>query len=151
MPTHIGLPDEHAERIKSFAQSQNISMADAVGVLLQRAAERGDIPAGLPGYDILRSGDQVTLTIEGGYQRTFERALARAFATALTWFAQSKAKGGLPSAMADLAQTVSGAEQYVGIRRQGNAIKIFDLDGNERTLAPSVAAELALMIDRAAV
>lgn len=151
MPTHIGLPDEHAERIRRFADAQKITMADAIGELIQIAVEAGKIPAGLPGYEVTRSGSTITITAEGGYRRSFNLELAKAFSTGLDRLADKKgdiSKGGISGALNGLA--FIGAEQFVGIKRRGNSIKIIDENGNERTLAPSVARELATIVRTAA-
>lgn len=147
MPTHIGLPDEHAERIKRFAVSQNISMADAIGELIKLAIDAGKISSDLPGYSVTRAGHTVTVSGEDGYSRTMTTELANAFAATLRWFARPK--GASSGSVTELAQSLSGAE-HVGIKRQGAAIKIVGNNGKGRVLAPSIARELADLVERIA-
>ncbi|UJW85769.1 hypothetical protein [Devosia sp. SL43] len=147
MPKHIVVPDEREAQLRQIAATHNVSVADAVGLLFGWAVEQGRVPAAIPTIDVSRVGDTVVVDF-GEFQRTMPLDLAKAFATSLRWFSTTKAKG-IPAAVTELAQALSGSH-LVGISRRGTSIKIAGGTGKERTLAPSIARELAGLIERSA-
>jgi|GEM_PF-1509642 hypothetical protein len=147
MPNHIVVPEERYAQLKALAESNSITVADAVGLLVAWAIEQGRVPAAIPTIYVRRVGATVEVDF-GQFQRVMPLDLAKAFATALRWFSTTKAKG-IPAAVTELAQALSGSH-LVGISRRGTSIKIAGDNGHERTLAPSIARELAAVIERTA-
>jgi hypothetical protein len=147
MPKHIVVPDEREAQLRQIAAKHNVTVAEAVGLLIGWAIEQGKVPASIPTIDVRRVGNTVEVDF-GEFQRVMPLDLAKAFATTLRWFSTTKAKG-IPAAVTELAQALSGSH-LVGISRRGTSIKIAGENGRERTLAPSIARELAVLIERSA-
>lgn len=147
MSKHVVLPDEREAQLRLLASANGITVADAVGLLIGWAIEQGRLPASIPTIDVRRVGATVEVDF-GEFQRVMPLDLAKAFATTLRWFSTTKAKG-IPAAVTELAQALSGSH-LVGISRRGTSIKIAGDNGAERTLAPSIARELAAVIERTA-
>lgn len=141
MSKHIVVPDEREAQLRAIADAHNVTVADAVGLLVGWAIEQGRVPAGIPGIEVRRDGSNVVIDF-GAFTRTYELELAKAFAVALKWYSRPKT-----TAFSEILEAFSGAE-VVGISRRGTAIKIAGDDGTERTLAPSIARELAEIIER---
>ncbi|WP_108460232.1 hypothetical protein [Devosia naphthalenivorans] len=147
MPKHIVVPDEREAQLRQIAAKHNVTVAEAVGLLIGWAIEQGKVPASIPTIDVRRVGNEVQVDF-GEFQRVMSLDLAKAFATTLRWFSTTKVKG-IPAAVTELAQALSGSH-LVGISRRGTSIKIAGENGRERTLAPSIARELAVLIERSA-
>lgn len=147
MPKHIVVPDEREAQLRQIAAKHNVTVAEAVGLLIGWAIEQGKVPASIPTIDVRRVGNTVEVDF-GEFRRVMALDLAKAFATTLRWFSTTKADG-IPAAVTELAQALSGSH-LVGISRRGTSIKIAGENGRERTLAPSIARELAVLIERSA-
>ncbi|MET3925982.1 hypothetical protein [Devosia sp. 2618] len=143
MSKHVVIPDEREAKLKQIADAHNVSVSEAVGLLIGWAVEQGKVKAGIPGIEIRRDGDAVEIDF-GAFKRTFTVELAKAFSTALRYFARPK-----DTAFSHILEALSGAD-VVGLSRQGTSIKVVGDNGVKRTLAPSVARELAWLIDGAA-
>ncbi len=142
MPTQILLPDERAEQLKRFAESQGVTIADAVGLLIRDAIEAGKIPDELPGFKVTRRGNSVKIET-GAWSRTLTRDLAKSYADqirAVTRPVLTPGKGNPFMPIPDL-----------GVTRRGVGVKLVDQkSGTEKTIAPGVADDVARLIDRAA-
>jgi hypothetical protein len=148
MSRHVVLPDEREAQLRAIAVAHNVTVADAVGLLIKWAIDAGKVPAGIPGIEVQRTAEGIVLNF-GDFERTLSLELAQAYATTLRWFATPKADG-IPFAVTSLAQALSGAH-LVGITRRGTSVKVAGLNGEgERTLAPSIARELADIIEHTA-
>jgi hypothetical protein len=143
MPKHVVLPDEREAQLRAIAATHNVTVAESVGLLVGWAIEQGKVEAGIPGIEIHRNGDTVEIDF-GTFRRVYTVELARAFAVALRWFARPKG-----TQFSDILEALSGAE-VIGLSRRGTSIKIAGDEGDERTLAPSIARELADLIERSA-
>lgn len=144
MSKHVVLPDEREAQLRLIAGEHDISVADAVGLLVGWAIEGGKLKPGIPSIEVRRVGDEIVVDV-GEFSRTMPLELARAYATTLRWFATPKGAG-IPFAVTSLAQALSGAH-LVGISRRGTSVKLAGEAGGERTLAPSIARELAGWIE----
>lgn len=144
MPKHVVIPDEREAKLRQIAAANNVTVADAVGLLITWAIEHGKVEPGLPGIDVRRDGPNVVIDF-GDFVRVYDLKLAHAFAVALNWYSRPKAS----SPVSEILEAFSGAE-VVGISRRGTSIKIAGDNGTERTLAPSIARELSEIIARTA-
>lgn len=145
MSTHIHIPDEQAERIKQFARARKLNIPDAVGELINIAVRAGEMPDGVPGFELNVDEDTVRLTSENGYSRVMTREGAKAFATSLRWLSQPKSAKA--SIFRDVIEGFAGFE-VVGLRRLGAGLKMIGDNNIERTIARSVGRDLADFIDR---
>ena len=59
------LPAARAGQIKALATSKGIGLGEAVEHLLNLAIEAGELDDALPGWEVVRDGDQITLTLDG--------------------------------------------------------------------------------------
>lgn len=141
MPTHIVVPDERAEQLRRFSQSLNISMADAIGVLINDAVAAGKIPADVPGFKVFRHGQEVTFEADGAFVKHMNRDAAKDYADRLRAVARSIIT---PSADNPFMPTPD-------ILRRGTGVKLREpATGAEKTVAPSIADDLAALIGNAA-
>jgi hypothetical protein len=147
MSKHIVLPDERAAQLLEIAETHKVSVAEAVGLLISWAIESGKVAPGIPGIDVSREDDLIIVDF-GSFKRVMPIDLAKAFATCLRWFANTKGNGPQLAAR-DVSQLFSSAS-IVGLSKRGTSIKIAGDNGGERTLAFSVARELAIIIDSVA-
>lgn len=139
MPTHIGIPTERAEQLDLLAKSLGISVADAVGVLINDAIAAGKIPDVVPGITIERTGDLVTMAAQGAFVKSMTRETARQIAF--------QARNILDGTVAAFSNGPDG----IGILRRGSGVKFRDLDsGGEKTVAKGIARDVARLLDRAA-
>ena len=144
MSKHVVLPDEREAQLRLIAKQHAVSVAEVVGLLIGWAIEGGRVKPGIPTIDVRRTGDGVEVDL-GQFSRTMSPEMARAYATTLRWFATPKGAG-VSFAATSLAHALSGAH-LVGISRRGTSVKLVGECGGERTLAPSVARELADWIE----
>ena len=145
MSKHVVIPDEREAQLVAIAKAHNVSTADAVGLLVNWAVDSGKIARGIPGIEVRRTTDGVVVDF-GAFSRELSVDLAKAYVTTLRWFATPK-EAGVPFAVTSLAQALSGAH-LVGISRRGTSVKIAGPDDTgERTLAPSIARDLADWIE----
>lgn len=140
MAKHIVLPDEREAQLRAIAAAHNVTVAESVGLLVGWAIEQGKVEAGIPGIEIRRAGDTVEIDF-GSFKRVYSPELSKAFAVALRWFA-----GPRKTHVSDILEAFAGAD-IVGISRRGTSVKIVGDNGQERTLAPSIARELAGLIE----
>ena len=141
MPIHIVIPDERAAQLRQFAASLNISVADAVGELIKDAVAAGKIPDALPGFTIEREGEQVVLDT-GAWSTKLTRDLAKGYAEQIRAVARSVTTPGKSNPFMP--------EFKLGVSRRGTGLKLTDGSGGTKTIAPSIAEDVARLIDKAA-
>jgi hypothetical protein len=146
MPDFIKLPSERVEQLRAISSARDMPIADLIAEYVRDQQQKGVIPLAVPGVVVERSGCHVTVDF-GHFTKRFKPELARAFAAALRWYATPKRRV-MHKALSTLAEAVSGAA-IVGISRRGTSIKISE-GGAERTLAPSIAVDLAAVVEAAA-
>lgn len=65
-PVHmLKLPAARAGQIKALATAKGIGLGEAVEHLLNLAIEAGDIDDSIPGWEVKREGEFITLTLDG--------------------------------------------------------------------------------------
>lgn len=151
MPTHIVIADEHAAQIRQLAEKLGITRAEAVGVLLKDAIAAGRIEDGVPGFEIVREGEAVTIEAVGKFVREMSRDQARQYSKAIRAAITPAADNPLMPAVDASRLTRDLLEANLAVARRGGSVKLRDpATGAEKTLAPSVAADVARLIDKAA-
>lgn len=146
MPDFIKLPSERVEQLRALSKVRNTTIANLIAEYVNHEIEAGNLPDAVPGIAVRRRGARVHLDF-GDFTKTLDLDLARAFATTLRWLATPK-KTGMAGALTEAAQALSGAH-LVGLSRHATSVKVTG-EGGTRTLAPSVARDLARVIDKAA-
>ncbi len=148
MSVQVILPDERADQLRQLATSLNVSMADAVGVLLNRAIADGLLPDEVPGVTVKRKGKTVHVDL-GAFAQAMPVPAAKDLADRLLAFADPK-----QSQVAALTERVRGLNadllDSLKIVRRGAAIKIVNPEGHEKTVSRSIAADIARAIGKAA-
>ncbi|KQN72406.1 hypothetical protein [Devosia sp. Leaf64] len=148
MPKHIVIPDEREAQLRKIMKDHNLpSVADAVALLIGWAVEGGHVAPGVPGIEVSRKANLVTVDF-GDFQRVMSVELAQAYAICLRWFASPKGEN-IGLAARHVSEMFSGAH-VVGLSRRGPSVKVKGENGVERTLAFSVARDLAELIQKAA-
>jgi len=143
LPDFIQLPSERVEQLRALSRNRDLPIADLIGEFINDQIDKGNIDRAIPTIDVRRVGDHIEIDY-GAFKRTFGLELARAYATNLRWFARPK-----NAALRSAIDVVMGAE-LVGLSRRGTSVKATGEDGGARTLAPSIARELAAVIEDAA-
>jgi hypothetical protein len=132
---HIVVPDERAEQLNALAEVYGrISIADTVGVLINREIAAGRLPDELPGFEIIRRGDEVSLKATGVFQVTFPSEAAKLLAALL--------RDERPQWM-----SILDPDLMLVITRRGSGLKIRAATSlAEKTLSLSVARDLGRLI-----
>lgn len=143
MATMIGIPEERAEQLRSFAKELNITVADAIGVLINDAVKAGKIADVMPGFKVERTGKDVTIEAFGAFTKSINADLAKMYAGQIRAATRSILAPGQDN---PFLQTFG-----LSVVRRGSGIKLVDTDTKgEKTLAPSVADDVARLIEKAA-
>jgi hypothetical protein len=141
MQTHIAIPVERYEQLKLYATSRKISVADAVGVLINDAVAAGKIPNVVPGFRIERNGEVISIEAIGAFVRKLNREAATEYADRI-------------HAMLKPMITPAADNPFVptfDVIRRGSGVKLIDPEtGAERAVSPSVALDVARLISEAA-
>lgn len=143
MPDFIQLPSERVEQLRALSRNRDMPIADLIGEFVNDQIDKGHIDRAIPTIDVRRVGENVEIDY-GTFKRSFAPDLARAYAINLRWFARPK-----NDALKATIDGVSGSE-LVGLSRRGTSVKATGEDGSARALAPSIARELAALIEAAA-
>lgn len=139
MSVQIVIPDERHAQLKALADARRISLADAIGVLINIAIEQGEIADELPGFTFERTGDLVSIEAAGAFAKQMNRETARKMA--------QEARAVLDGGVAAFATLPEGLR----LSRRGSGVKLTDIaSGNEKTMAPSVARDVVRLIEKAA-
>ncbi|KFL30643.1 hypothetical protein JP75_14305 [Devosia riboflavina] len=148
MPKHIVVPDEREKKLVEIAASHNVTVAEAVGLLLNWAIEAGKVQPGIPGIEVRRVAETVEIDF-GDFVRVMPLGHAKGFASAIGIMVGPH-QTFMHEGVKMIAQIDEGGERYLGLKRRGNSVKVLGENGEERTLAPSVALDLAALVKAAA-
>lgn len=148
MPDFIKLPSERVEQLRMLSEARKMPIADLIAEYVRDQIKDGLITNALPTFDVRRSGNTVSVNF-GKFERKYDLEAAQAFAGTLDIYATPKSDL-MEGAMA-LAGVTSVATQLFKMSRRGTSIKISGDNGEERTLAPSIARDLAALIKEAAI
>lgn len=137
MPDFIKLPSERVEQLRALSKKLNMPIADCIGMFINEQIAKGNLAADLPGFAVERHGDQVKIDT-GEWLKAMTKSDAEQVAMSIRALLK-------PSKDNPFLPTV-GLEIF----RRGTSLKLKDAaTGAERTVAPSIAADFAGMIERA--
>jgi len=147
MPTHIVIPDERAEQLRRFAEANNTTLAGAVTLLIQDAIAAGKIADTVPGFTIERSGDTVKIEAAGAFAKEMNRETARAYAEQI----RSAIRPLITPGAGNPLMPENPFRGLIEVARRGTGVKLRDPETKaEKTIAPSVAEDVARLVDKAA-
>lgn len=140
MPNFIKLPSERVEQLRALSRNLDLSIADCIGQFIEEQIEKGNLEADVPGFRILIDGEAARLKTEEidvrFSSKTFLEDAAKSIRAMVT-----------PSKDNPMMPLPDG----FGLSRRGTSLKIKDtVNGAEITLAPSIASDVADMMERAA-
>lgn len=140
MPNFIKLPSERVEQLRALSKKLELSIADCIGQFIEEQIEKGNLEADVPGFRILIDGKEARLKsgdIDVRFSsKTFLEDAAKSIRAVIT-----------PSKNNPMMPLPDG----FGLSRRGTSLKIKDtVNGAEITLAPSIAIDVAKMMERAA-
>lgn len=140
MPRNINLPTERVQQLETLAEKWNLSVADVVGKMIHQQIEAGELERDVPGIRIIKNGEEVKF-------KTSELDVRFSSKTFLEEAAKSIRAMVTPSKDNPMMPLPDG----FGLSRRGTSLKIKDtVNGAEITLAPSIASDVADMMERAA-
>jgi len=133
----IRVPHERMAQIKMIAEKRSMSYAELIAYWIEREIEDGTIPREVPGVTVRREADQIIVEM-GAISRSIRRDVAASFADNIR-------------GVAGLARETAEALGGLQVRKRGRGIKITDIEsGAELATSPSVARDIAALIDKAA-
>lgn len=139
MPKNVNLPVERVQQLEMLAKKWNLSVADVVGELIHQQIEKGELEPDVPGFRIYKDGDEVRIGTD-----EWDKLVS-------TQSANNIAKSIRALTTPSKNNPILPLPEGFGLVRRGTSLKIADKEtGSEKTLAPSVAKDVATMIERAA-
>ena len=149
----IRVPRERMAQVDAIAKKRGLSYADLIGFWIEREIAEGTISGDVPGVTVRREADQIVIEM-GDITRSLSREVASAFAGDIRGVSDlarrmAKSLGGLaPNGVAkSTAEALGGLE----VKKRGRGVKLIDSQtGAERTVSPSVAEDIARLIEKAA-
>lgn len=135
-------PERH-KQIKAIAKALGLSIADAIGRMVNAEIARGTIPADIPGFTIMKVADSVGFTIrDGDMPNLMTREAAKALAATIADFAVG----------AETAGAVYNVDHQfvVANRGTGIAISVPTTDGSMKVVSRDVARDVARLLEQAA-
>lgn len=148
MPKHIVVPIEREKKLAQIAALHNVTVAEAVGLLINWAIEAGKVEPGIPDIEVSRVADAVEIDF-GTFVRSMTLAQAKGFSATIGIMVDPH-RTFIHEGVKMIAQIDEGAEQHLGLKRRGTSLKVLGDNGAEKTLAPSVALDLAALVKAAA-
>jgi hypothetical protein len=144
MAKQIMIPDERAAQLKQIAKDHGVKVPDAIGLLIEWAVEAGKIKDEIPSIKIFRDGQEINVDL-GDWKKSFSLFDAAAFASELRKLTQPT----IEALKADIQTPPK--ELLASISRHGPGVKIVDTEtGAQKTLAKSIAGDIARMVETAA-
>lgn len=144
MAKQIMIPDERAAQLEKFASDHGVKVSEMIGLLVEWAIEAGKVKDEIPGIAIYRDGKKVDIDL-GDWKKSMSLLQADAFTTKL----RQTIRAALTPAPDNLL--LPAPDFGAIISRHGPGVKIVDsVTGAQKTLAKSVAGDIARMIDTAA-
>jgi hypothetical protein len=138
MPKHVNLPSERVKQLETLAEKWEMSVADVIGRLIHEQIEKGELSPDVPGVTVKRKGNAFSFSTPD-FQFKFDR------------------EEYLISASQKIRQVISPSPDNplmplpkgFGVVRRGTSLKLQDKrSGAETTFAPSVAEDVAAMMER---
>lgn len=140
MPKNINLPTERVQQLEALGAKWDMTVADVVGKMIHQQIADGELTSDVPGFRITKDGKTVSLiTDELNLRFSRKEYLADAAKSIRAILAPSKSNPLMP------------LPDGFGLARRGTSLKLQDTEaGTEKTLAPSIAIDVAEMLERAA-
>lgn len=139
MPDYIKLPSERVEQLRTLAKNLDMTIADCIGMFINQQIENGNLVQGVPGFRIYREGKEVHVGTD-----EWDKVVSSQSATNI-----ARSIRALISPSKD--NPVMPLPEGFGLARRGTSLKLRDTrTGAEKTLAPSIAKDVADLLERAA-
>lgn len=139
MPTHISLPNERVEQLRMIAKAKNTTIPEVIAGFVRAEIAAGTIPAAVPGIDIAKAGEVITIKAHG-FEAEFPASEGPTLADLLKGSATATADPDRKKRWLEGLAALSG----VKVKRAGNGVKLVSSrTGKEFPLNLDVAADLA--------
>ncbi len=139
MPRNVNLPDERVAQLEELGAKWNMTVADVVGKLIHQQIEKGELEPSVPGFRILKEGTEVRIGTEEWDKLVSAQDASNVSNAIKALLTPSKRNPLLP------------LPDGISLARRGTSLKIKDTaTGAEKTLAPSIARDVADLIAKAA-
>ncbi|APX15091.1 hypothetical protein BWR17_03990 [Phaeobacter inhibens] len=139
MPKNINLPTERVQQLERLAEKWKMSVADVVGELIHQQIEKGELERGVPGFRIFKNGKEVHIGTDEWDKQVSAQSASNIANSIRSLITPSKENPMLP------------LPDGFGLARRGTSLKLKDTEtGAEKTLAPSIAKDVAEMLERVA-
>lgn len=140
MSQMIKLPDERAEQLRTLSKNLGISIAECIGLFINEQIEKGNLEPDVPGFRIIKN--------DKGYKLKTDIA---DFRFARQKFLDDAAKAIRAITKPGTDNPLMPSPEGMKLARRGTSIKIIETSsGKQITLAPSVANDVAGMLEREA-
>ena len=139
MPRNINLPTERVQQLEKLSEKWSMSVADVVGELIHQQIEKGELEPDVPGFRIEVEGKEVRIGTDEWDKVVSARSASNLAQSIRSILTPSKDNPFMP------------LPEGFGVARRGTSLKLKDTEtGAEKTLAPSIAIDVADMLERAA-
>lgn len=139
MPKNINLPTERVQQLEKLAEKWSMSVADVVGELIHQQIEKGELEPDVPGFRIYREGKEVHVGTDEWNKVVSSQSATNIARSIRALISPSKDNPVMP------------LPEGFGLARRGTSLKLKDTrTGAEKTLAPSIAKDVADLLERAA-
>lgn len=142
----LKLPDERGAQLRQIAEAKSKTIPDLIADYIRSEIEKGTIPASLPGIDVAKDGNTITITVPG-----FEVSVPMNEGPTLADLLREAGEVS-PTDTARKQRWLEGLAALSGVKlkRMGAGVRIVSpITGKEYPLASGVAADLADEIERA--
>jgi hypothetical protein len=134
----VRLPSERVEQLRALSKKLDMTIADCIGMFINEQIAKGNLAADVPGFTVKRHGDQIKIDTREWLMALTKGDAAQVAKSIRALITPSKDNPFMPTL---------GLEIF----RRGRSLKLKDaITGAECTVAPSIASDLANMIERAA-
>ena len=140
MPDFIKLPTERVEQLRILAKNRSMTIADCIGEYVNEQIAKGNLTSTIPGLEVepVAATSTVKLKVVDDFVSMTKQDAERLSKSLRLLLTPSKHNPFLPIPDLDIA-------------RKGKSFKIKDtLTGAEKTIAPSIASELADQLEKVA-
>lgn len=139
MPKNINLPTERVQQLETLAEKWNMSVADVVGELIHQQIEKGELEPDVPGFRIFKQGKEIHIGTDEWSQQVSAQSASNIAKSIQSLVTPSNDNPMLP------------LPEGFGLARRGTSLKLKDTrTGAEKTLAPSIAKDVADFLARIA-
>lgn len=142
----LKLPDERGQQLRQIATAKSTTIPELINALIRAEVEAGTIPATVPGIDVAKEGDTITIKAKG-FEASVPMGEGPTLADLLKGSATMTADPDRKLRWIEGLAALSG----IKVKRTGNGVKLVSpFTGKEYPLAFGVANDLADQIERTA-